>query len=629
MPLPAQLLSALTQANLSFPENQASLARLLKDDLMASREDNGTLWRLPEDSSAPRVLATPTGHAILYGKRGLRILYMDPGGMPLHECAWESHGDPPRLLRARVQLDWGQWVGIKPEGLVNVARFDISQKPGWQRLTKSDLHRMAAQAMGVTPAEVGFFYDEESLKLDAQGQVTIRQRKDALYVLQDGGFDQARFMACMGAMHWGRIDFLPVVELFQSLLAGTGSAVFELIRGLYDDQNSGGSPRVLRYRGIPTYPSPQAFQLFSTYFSPEVEERDASWRVRGGGVKMEGADPFSLFMDPARSAEVTWRPRSDAPHRFMDKELGLSVTVSGGVLQKVIKRNDPVALPYTRPTSKGIRSGSRLVGTTKEALQLQDGDCRETIPLKPVWGVIKESLLPPISAGQPTWRRLFPEGAPHADPGQAYLAVPLYPEDDAIVEEFATQPLAIEQILEYLEPLLPAGTLSSPFGSVLIDQWETVSAECFEATRAASATVLYDRPEFAQRQAQRLWDKTAASGDLTTIMTKIRFLPAARRPQAYDTVYDLILRWIPFAQYEQSPATDQALEEIAKALGNGGIAIVAGPARLEQSAMRAGISQDARIPVSQTAGVGMLQAILPKLRVHPDAMLFLLRKRNL
>ena len=185
--------------------------------------------------------------------------------------------------------------------------------------------------------------------------------------------------------------------------------------------------------------------------------------------------------------------------------------------------------------------------------------------------------------------------------------------------------MAIEQILEYLEPLLPAGTLSSPFGSVLIDQWETVSAECFEATRAASAIVLYDRPEFAQRQAQRLWDKTAASGNLT-IITTIRFLPAARRPQAYDTVYDLILRWIPFAQYEQSPATDHALEEIAKALRNGGIAIVAGPARLEQSAMRAGMSPDARIPLSQTAGVGMLRAILPKLRVHPDAMLFLLRK---
>src|SRR5438105_1320602 len=112
-----------------------------------------------------------------------------------------------------------------------------------------------------------------------------------------------------------------------------GGTVFALIRGLYYDQNTGGSPRVLRYRGVPTYPSPQAFQLFSNYFSPEVQERDASWPgthlmgACGGGVKMESADPFPLFMDPARSAEVTWRPRSDVPHRFMDQELSLSVTV--------------------------------------------------------------------------------------------------------------------------------------------------------------------------------------------------------------------------------------------------------------------------------------------------------------
>ena len=74
-------------------------------------------------------------------------------------------------------------------------------------------------------------------------------------------------MACMGAMHWDRIDFLPVVELFQSLLPGTGSAVFELIRGLYDDQNVPlQTPLALRYRGIPTYPSEAAFRLFQPLF---------------------------------------------------------------------------------------------------------------------------------------------------------------------------------------------------------------------------------------------------------------------------------------------------------------------------------------------------------------------------
>ena len=159
-------------------------------------------------------------------------------------------------------------------------------------------------------------------------------------------------------MHWGRIDFLPVVELFQSLLAGTGSAVFELIRGLYDDQNTGESPRVLRYRGIPTYPSPQAFRLFSTYFVPEAKH---------------AADPFSVFMDPARSAEVAWRPRSDPPHRFMDEEHALCVTVAASIY-KVTKGTDPTALPYMRPTTQSAAAEDRLVGVTKGALVLQNGE---------------------------------------------------------------------------------------------------------------------------------------------------------------------------------------------------------------------------------------------------------------
>src|SRR5207245_11655384 len=112
----------------------------------------------------------------------------------------------------------------------------------------------------------------------------------------DGILAKSRFMACMGSRHLWHMNFLPVVELFQSLLPGTGSATFELIRGLYDDQTAGEVRHPLRYRGIPTYPSPQAFQLFSTFFVPEVPG---------------GADPFPPFMDPTRSNEVLWQPRAD------------------------------------------------------------------------------------------------------------------------------------------------------------------------------------------------------------------------------------------------------------------------------------------------------------------------------
>src|SRR5713226_3965447 len=89
--------------------------------LVASPHPAGTVWHLPATSptSGLRVLVTASGHGIVYGEHGQRALYLDPGGTPLHECAWRAEDQgPPKLLYARLHLDWGQWVGIKPEGLV-------------------------------------------------------------------------------------------------------------------------------------------------------------------------------------------------------------------------------------------------------------------------------------------------------------------------------------------------------------------------------------------------------------------------------------------------------------------------------------------------------------------------------
>src|SRR5205807_1199400 len=236
-----RIVSVMTRSGtVIFSENRPNADALDRqiELYVASPHPMGMLWHPPAASPGTglRVLLTQAGHVILYGSHGHRILCVDPGGTPLHECAWDDTSTGPKLLYARLYLDWGQWVGIKPAGLVNVGTLDLSKKPGWQRLTTKDLQMMAAQALRVTPEEIAFFYDDQSMTLDAQGRVTIHHRKDALYILDDGSFAKPLFMACMGAMHWEHIDFLPVVELFQSLLPGTGSAAFELIRGLYDDQ---------------------------------------------------------------------------------------------------------------------------------------------------------------------------------------------------------------------------------------------------------------------------------------------------------------------------------------------------------------------------------------------------------
>jgi len=95
-----------------------------------------------------RVVCQPTGHLIFYRPDGRRFLATDPAGNPLHECEWRiDQAGRVLLTRARIKLDWGVWVGLKPSGLVNEMTLNLATKPGWQRLRADDLRAMAAQAL--------------------------------------------------------------------------------------------------------------------------------------------------------------------------------------------------------------------------------------------------------------------------------------------------------------------------------------------------------------------------------------------------------------------------------------------------------------------------------------------------
>ena len=74
------------------------------------------------EQAGGRVARQATGHLVFYRADGLRFLATDPAGNPLHECEWgtDATGNVA-LLRARIRLDWGQWVGLKPAGLVNAS----------------------------------------------------------------------------------------------------------------------------------------------------------------------------------------------------------------------------------------------------------------------------------------------------------------------------------------------------------------------------------------------------------------------------------------------------------------------------------------------------------------------------
>ena len=564
------------------------------------------------EQAGGRVVRQATGHLVFYRQDGRRFLATDPAGNPLHECEWGSNAvGEAVLLRARIRLDWGQWVGLKPAGLVNETSLNLASKPGWQRLTADDLRAMAAQALRVPIEDVRFFSRDEDLVIGPTGRATIRQRKDAFYVLQDGDFERARFMSCMGAMSWASIDFLPVVELFKSLLPGTGSAVFEFIRGLYDDQNEGSqSPRPLRYRGIPAYPSEAAFRLFSNFFTPQASC---------------GTNPFTLFMNQERSNQITWLPAGMLPVRYFDQSSGACLTLQGGLLYKVTLASDVAGLSYMSAKGRRMLPCDRSAEIAQGQVILKE---RERQTLLPV-------TLPHESREQPDasvamspvdWRSVFVQGVPVISPAEAYGAVLLYPEDESEINERAAQPFVADYLHDRGEQDREIGAALSHAEQVLIDNGDAVIATCVLFDRPRDYMVRIHAAALAQKQAQQLWT-VCAEMQRWDWLSRIRFLPVnASQDQAAPPLYDLIYWWIPYGDGEQPARLAEGMKEMARTLRGGGNAFVVGPAQLGRHGSSTGLHVCWEEPVEQLPTFRMHRTILPKAKLRAGLTLFHLKK---
>ena len=556
-----------------------------------------------------RALRQPAGHLVLYGGHGRRILYADPDGQPLHECDWEpAEGGAIRLRRARVWLDWGQWVGIRPSGLVTSTTLDLSRKPGWQHIRPDDLRHMAAQALRVPLSEIQFFYTDDDLRIDERGLATIRHRKDAFYLLEQGRFDGARFMACMGAMHWDRIDFLPVVELFQSLVPGTGSAVLELIRELYDDQCPAGD-RLLRYRGIPTYPSEAAYKLFGGFFT-----------ARGP----QGPDPFELFMDPPRSHEVTWVPHTTPLRRYCHQPRRLCVTVRGEQAVKATVADDPAGLSYMAPDAKGFAPGGRGLLVEQGELVLKDGDHETRLAWPSSWGAVKNSTVSLMSVVGPSWRDLFAEGVPPVPPAEAFGAVLLYPEDEREIDELGTQAFVVDYLTDLLEQEASLRMMIDRAKTVLIHNMDAGLTSLLSLGRANSALVLFRHPAHIQRQAQSLWTNWTREGRSADLASVRLYQAEPHLDRAYQGRYDLIYDGVPFPQYDQPGELVRSLSRFAAALAPRGLGFLLGPRMPEESHREAGLRVAGQWPVAELPPFRMHQTILAKARIKTGLTLYLL-----
>ena len=563
------------------------------------------------DRNGSRVDTLPTRHLVFYRPDGRRFLATDPEGHPLHECEWESTAEGiVTLTHARVRLDWGRWVGIKPCGLVHETKVNLATRANWQRITPDDLRAMAAGALRVSVEEVRWFYQDDDFSIDPYGMATIRQRKDALYVLDDGGFERARFMSCMGAMQWDRIDFLPVVELFKSLLPGTGSAVFELIRGLYDDQNKDqAAPKPLRYRGIPTYPSEAAFRLFSNFFVPR---------------QPTGRDPLADFMNPSKSHTIVWLPALHPPVRYFDENQGLCLTAKDGVIQKVTLKDDPAGLSYLSPHGRQELPLDRSFHVQGGQLILKDRMKEMRLSLATglqIWPT--PSVEPRLSPAD--WRTVFVQGIPKIHPAEAFEAVPLYPENDEEISELAAQPFVADYLDDLGEQDREIGRLRTQAERVLIDNGDAVIATCILFNRPRDYTVHVRQVAYAQRQAQQLWTQCAAVNRWDWLH-RIRMVAAVDEPRTGEHQHDLGYCWLPYDVFGFPENLMSMMATLRNRVRPRGHVFVVGPAELGESlvAERWELCWDQSVESLPT--FRMHQTILPRARVKSGLTLFHARR---
>ncbi len=555
----------------SFDGNEAS-AESIRNSLTSLRTTkvNGATFFHNGDTpntTNTRVKVYKTGHMAFYDNDGRRFLGTDPGGHPLHEAKWNK--DPVSgetcLELARMQLDSLQWVGIRPRSRTFQSQIDIKGQPGWETMTLDFLREKAAEVWRVPVSEVNYFYKEDNLTPLGDGKYNVKLTKDSLYALPDGTFDGRQiFSSFLSKVNWARLDIIPVVELFQSTIAGSGGAVFEFIWGIYEDQSREKPLDTLRYRGLPTYPSNSAYNIFASFFIPKAPK----------GEK----DIMSIFMNPKRSHEVTWSPQSNPPWRYFNHDSKICLTVHNGYIYKVTCYDDNNPTPYVNQAIGGKPSCQREVQVGVKSLLLIDDQEQKEISLHTDWKVSPQTDLPAkIKEYSFNWKWFFNGFPPKTDNIKSIYTVPLYPEGDKEIDEPALQPLALDQIIYYMEMSPGMSAKLEKVERVLVHTFDMSIAGCVDCTHEREYTILFSDPELAQKNAHQLWDYAAKRKELDNLK-KVSFLPEKEHLEAvYNDKYGMIFKWIPMFYFHDRGVCEQILASSVRALLPDGILFLVGP----------------------------------------------------
>ena len=556
---------------LSFADNEAVAVSIRNrlSKLKTTKQDGATYWHEGESPgvATTRIKIYRTGHMAFYNDEGRRFLGTDPGGHPLHEAKWGKNSDTGEtcLELARMQLDCRQWVGIKPRARTFKSQIDIKDQPGWKAMTLDFLREKAAEVWRVPVSEVKYFYKDDNLVSLGDGKYEVKLTKDALYALPDGTFEGRQvFLSFMFQVNWARLDIIPVVELFQSTLPGSGGAAFEFLWGIYEDQSREEQLDTLRYRGLPTYPSTGAYNIFASFFIPKAPAGEE--------------DILHVFMDTNRSHEITWSPQPDPPWRYFHEDYKVCLTVHQGDIYKVTVLDDPNPIPYVNRAIGGKPSCGREVQVNSQSFVLIDDKDKRVVSFYPDWHVNSQSNPPTRAPEYPfTWKWFFNGFPPATDPMKAVYAVPFYPEGAKGIDEPALQPLALDQIIYYMEMAPGMSAKLEKVDRVLVHTFDMVIAGCVDCTHEREYTILYGDPELAQKNAHQLWDHAAQRKQLDNLK-KVSFLPEKEHlEEVYKDKYGMVFKWIPMFYYQDRTVCEKILASAVDVLLPNGVLFLVGP----------------------------------------------------
>ena len=298
---------------------------------------------------------------------------------------------------------------------------------------------------------------------------------------------------------------------------------------------------------------------------------------------------------------------------------------------KVTKTDDANGLSFTSLNQQGFAPCGKRITVNSDRLFLYDHKTSHEIALRPSWGITHQVE---HQAGQQaatnresSWEDFFPGGPPVVSPQEAYSAVLFYPEDDAPISDLASQPFVADFLNDFIEQDQRLAVQVGQSGQILIHGFDAVIGTLLAFDQPRSTTIVYSHGAYAQKHAQAAWNQLARNNQLDW-QGSYRFLSEdALDHGVYQTTYDLMYVWLPFASYHDTATLQDHLSRISGALRPNALAFLAGPDSL--SSIVSGLPLEIVFGdlVANFQPFHMHQSILPKARLNPRLSVWILKKR--